>query len=139
MNSYFQQQMMGSLARRRSCNPLRAGGLGLALCAAFVVCGSLLATAAQAVVFTTNTVIEAANTTYDGQDITVNNCTLTVDGPHAFNSLQVRSGGVVTHSPATASQAYSLQLAIAGALTIDASSVIDVTGRGYLGGADGWK
>jgi hypothetical protein len=40
------------------------------------------------------------NTTYDGQDIVVSGCTLTVDGPHAFASLLVTNSGAVTHSTA---------------------------------------
>src|ERR1019366_2320352 len=59
---------------------------------------ALAATTVSAVVFTNNTAISPLDLTYDGADITVNNCTVTVDGPHAFASLQVLTGGVVTHS-----------------------------------------
>jgi hypothetical protein len=51
-----------------------------------------------AVTFTSDTVIGIGNTTYDGTDIVVTNCTLTVDGPHGFNSVLVAAGGVLTHS-----------------------------------------
>jgi hypothetical protein len=53
---------------------------------------------ARATVFTSDTTIAVDDTTFDGADIVVTNCTLTVDGPHAFNSLQVRKGGVLTHT-----------------------------------------
>src|ERR1035437_10475944 len=53
---------------------------------------------ALAVVITTNTTIAIGVTTYDGQDIVVSNCTLTVNGPHPFTSLLVASNGVVTHT-----------------------------------------
>src|SRR5437773_6933810 len=39
------------------------------------------------VTFTTNKFIAATDLTYDGQDITVKACTVTTDGPHAFNSV----------------------------------------------------
>jgi hypothetical protein len=40
----------------------------------------------SAVTFTTNATIAEANLAYDGQDIVVDGATLTVNGPHAFNS-----------------------------------------------------
>ena len=54
--------------------------------------------AASAVTFTNDTAIASYDTNYDGLDITVTNCTVTVDGVHSFASLQVLSGGAVTHS-----------------------------------------
>ena len=53
---------------------------------------------APAAVFTSNTTIGVDDTTYDGADILITNCTVTVDGPHAFNTLQVRNGGTLTHT-----------------------------------------
>ncbi len=53
---------------------------------------------ALAATFTTNTDIAATNMAYDGMDIIITNCTVTVDGPHSFNSLHVETGGVLTHS-----------------------------------------
>ena len=52
----------------------------------------------RAVVFTSNTAISAVDASYDGADIVVSNCTVTVDGAHSFASLQVANGGVLTHS-----------------------------------------
>ena len=54
--------------------------------------------APAAVVFTNDTIINSFDTNYDGKDIVVSNCTLTVDGPHGFLSLQVGPGGTLTHS-----------------------------------------
>jgi hypothetical protein len=54
--------------------------------------------AARATVFTSNTAISALDTSYDGTDIVISNCTVTVDGGHSFNSLLVAAGGVLTHS-----------------------------------------
>ena len=50
--------------------------------------------------FVSDTSIAVGNTTYDGQDIVVSNCTLTVDGAHPFNSLRLTNTAVLTHSPA---------------------------------------
>jgi hypothetical protein len=53
---------------------------------------------AFATTFTNGTIISVGNTNYDGTDIVVSNCTVTVDGTHAFSSLLVAGGGVLTHS-----------------------------------------
>ena len=53
---------------------------------------------AFATTFTNDTTINANDTNYEGADIIVTNCTVTVDGPHAFSSLLVAAGGVLTHS-----------------------------------------
>ena len=83
-------------------------------------------------IFTTDTSIGTANTTYEGQQIVVDACTLTVDGPHAFANVLVRNGGVLTHSPAPNGEPDNrLDLTIAGDITVDATSRIDLAGRGY--------
>jgi hypothetical protein len=51
-----------------------------------------------AVTFTNDTVISFTNTSYDGLDIIVTNCTLTVDGIHAFATVQVLNAGNLTHT-----------------------------------------
>jgi hypothetical protein len=56
------------------------------------------ATSATAVTFQHDNFISFADHSYDGQDIVVTNCTLTVDGTHTFNSVQLLSGAVLTHS-----------------------------------------
>jgi hypothetical protein len=52
----------------------------------------------RAVTFTNDTAISFNNTNYDGADIVVTNCTLTVDGMHSFASVQVLNGARLTHS-----------------------------------------
>jgi len=69
---------------------VRSGTIALLLC---------VQTSALAVTFTHDSFISFADPSYDGQDIVVTNCTLTVDGPHTFNSVQLVNGGVLTHSP----------------------------------------
>lgn len=49
-------------------------------------------------VFTANTAISALDASYDGNDIVISNCTVTMDGAHSFNSVLVGAGGVLTHS-----------------------------------------
>ena len=59
----------------------------------------LLGTASShAVVFTNNTSIGALDASYDGADIVISNCTVTLDGAHGFNSVLVANGGVLTHT-----------------------------------------
>ncbi len=133
MNDIGHQQASLYHPENSSGHP-RSRRIGVARCRGFWVCALMLASSAQAITFSADTRLDGGNATYDGADIVVSNCTLTVDGPHAFNSLTVVAGAVVTHSAATPSQEYSLELTIAGALTIDASAKIDVSGRGYLPG-----
>ena len=67
-------------------------------CVASTLSACLLAFAAPAVTFTQSTVIAPSNTAYDGADIVVTNCTLTVDGLHSFASLQILGQARLTHS-----------------------------------------
>src|SRR5436190_5978844 len=57
-----------------------------------------LASHARAATFTSNTYIGTTDSSFDFQDIEVTNCTLTIDGPHTFQSLHIENGGLVTHS-----------------------------------------
>ena len=93
---------------------------------------ALLATAAHAAVFTNNTTIAVGNTNYDGQDIVVTNCTLTVNGPHSFTSLLVMSNGVVTHTANPAGTTSNrLDLTILTDATVALGGAISVDGQGY--------
>ena len=60
-----------------------------------------------------------------------------VNGPIRLNSLTLRNGAVLTTGASTASSTSLLQLELTGTLTIDATSGIDVSGRGFLGGLTG--
>jgi RHS repeat-associated protein len=69
--------------------------------------------------------------------------------PIVVNQLELTQGAVLTTLPTNDTQEYSLQLTVAGALTVDAASSINVTGKGYmsrrtlgnttLGGAIDWQ
>ncbi len=69
--------------------------------ATIVPCFWLFAISASAVVFTSDTFIGATDASVDGEDVMVTNCTLTVNGAHGFNSLQIQNGGILTHSAFT--------------------------------------
>jgi hypothetical protein len=53
---------------------------------------------ARSAVFTSDASIGFDNTNYEGQDIVVIGCTLTIDGPHAFSDVLVIDNGLLTHS-----------------------------------------
>ncbi|MFH1745534.1 MAG: immunoglobulin domain-containing protein [Planctomycetota bacterium] len=91
----------------------------------------LMTAPALAVTFTENTYIGPTDTTYDNDDIIVDGCTLTVDGAHPFNSLQIINGGIVTHSANADVQEFTLDLTIATNVTVETGSRIDVDGKGY--------
>ena len=87
---------------------------------------------ALAVVFTSNTLIQTNDLTYEGQDIVVNSCTVTINGAHAFNSLIITNGGVVTHPAAPNGEPTNrLDLTIATDVYIGTNSAVDVSGKGY--------
>src|SRR5207253_138731 len=53
-------------------------------------------------VFTSPAVISESNTSYEGQDIAIKGTTVTIDGPHQFNSVHLIDGAALTHSANTA-------------------------------------
>lgn len=98
-----------------------------------IMTGRLPAIAQATTTFTTDSSIASGNSTYDGQNIVVRGCTVTIDGPHSFNSLTVEQNassvsGTVTHSSGPAN---ALQLTIATNVTVKATCRIDVSGLGY--------
>src|SRR6185369_12122275 len=54
--------------------------------------------AAGSITFTNDTLISFTDTNYDGQDIALTNCTVTIDGSHAVSSVHVLNGARLTHS-----------------------------------------
>ena len=61
----------------------------------------------------------------------------TVNGLIRLNSLTLRNGAVLTTGASTSSGTSLLQLELTGTLTIDATSGIDLSGKGFLGGLTG--
>lgn len=88
----------------------------------------------EAALYTTDMAITAGDTTYDDQSLILYGGTATIDGPHSFADVQVLGGATLTHSAATTTEEYRLELAINDSLIVDANSKIDVTARGYLPG-----
>ena len=92
-------------------------------------------TAAQAVVqINVDTVISENNRQFEGRTIQVNGRTLTIDGVHTFANLVLLNGATLTHSPTTATKVNKLEITVTGTIQVDATSKIDVSGRGFLGG-----
>ncbi|HUD45612.1 MAG TPA: hypothetical protein VMR33_02225, partial [Candidatus Baltobacteraceae bacterium] len=114
---------------RRLQHPVR-------LCLAALLCATAapLLRAQTTNEFTSSTIIVATNTAYDGENIVIDGCTLTVDGTHTFNSISLSNGAVLTHQPATAVQTFSLVLTVTNNVFVDSTSSINVSGCGYLPG-----
>ncbi|MGH8543568.1 MAG: hypothetical protein ACREX3_08045, partial [Gammaproteobacteria bacterium] len=82
----------------------------------------------------TDTTIGGNNFQFEGRTLQVNGRALTVDGSHTFANLILVNGAVLTHNHATSSAIGKLDVTVTGTIQIDATSRIDVTGRGFLGG-----
>ena len=78
--------------------------------------------------------VASGDPTYDGWNLVLCGGSYTIDGSHAFGSLELLDGAVLTESASTETQAADMDLTITDALTIDATSKIDVSGAGYLYG-----
>ena len=93
--------------------------------------------------FTTDTLIAYTNSVFDGQEIVVSNCTVTVDGTHGFLNVRVLSGGVLTHTATTNAVVGTnggvvvnagLYLTVTNNVEVEAGGAIDASGRGYGAG-----
>lgn len=83
----------------------------------------------SAITFSSNTTLGVGNTAYDGQDIIVSNCTLTVNGPHGFASLRLTSNAVVTCDALTT----GLVVTVTSDLVVESTCAITVLGKGWTG------
>jgi hypothetical protein len=87
--------------------------------------------------------IAADDTQFDGQDIIVDGCALSIAGSHDFASLTLRNRAQLTHPPAGDVTAapypqipeIGLDLEIAGNMTIAALTSINLDGKGFGPGA----
>jgi len=86
---------------------------------------------ADLVVISSNTTINASDLSYDNLSITIDACTVTINGTHQFENLSLVNGARLTHSSNSSSQNNILDLTITNDLIIDETSIIDVNGRGY--------
>lgn len=84
------------------------------------------------VTIVTDTFLGDGDTSLDGQEVVVDRATLTVAGWHTFASLQLVNSAVLTHEPAVAGEPErAARLTVTGALVVDATSRVGVTGKGY--------
>jgi hypothetical protein len=100
----------------------RKATIGLAA----LLCGPLLATTSPAAVFTSDTLIDVGDTSYDGQDIVVSGCTLTANGDHSFLSMAVLDTGTLSLSGGST-------LTVSTALTVQDNSTVLCQGANTSG------
>ena len=86
------------------------------------------------VILTSSTTIAEINTLYDGKNILIDGATVAIDGPHQFSSVHMINGGVLTHTANSTSTTHKLDVTTAEQFIVDATSGIDVSGKGYLAG-----
>ena len=86
---------------------------------------------ARGVTFSSDIFIAPTNRAYDGEDISITNCTVTIDGPHVFLGVHVLNGGTVTHSALSGTGGGALNLVISNDVEIEIGGGVTATGRGY--------
>ena len=103
------------------------------------------ASADQTAVFNAGTVWTTINSpteigegdaAFDNRNLRISGATVTVNGAHRFQNIELLNGAALTHAETDMTNEYGLGLE-AWTLTIDAASSINVDGRGYLGGNRG--
>ncbi|MCP4327260.1 MAG: hypothetical protein GY791_02325, partial [Alphaproteobacteria bacterium] len=87
-------------------------------------------------IFVSNGGITVHGKVINASDYTLNNSTIVVASVMS-DTLTLTNNSLLTHPSTTTTEEYSLDLNITGTLTIDTTSSIDVSGRGYLGGRRG--
>ncbi|HYO65098.1 MAG TPA: hypothetical protein VEU33_03365 [Archangium sp.] len=79
-------------------------------------------------------VISASDMSWENKDLLIKGKTVTIDGAHTFRNVFVLTNGVLTHSAQTTSGSTSMDLTVSEMMMVDASSSVDVSGKGYQGG-----
>ncbi len=118
----------GKTARLRA---LRLPQLWFTLLCSLLLMGGAQIVRAATVTFTTNTTIDTNTLTYEGYDVIVHGCTVTINGAHSFQSLTIESNGIVTHAQGLVG---GMNLTIAGNVTVNVGSSISANARGYGAG-----
>jgi large repetitive protein len=95
-----------------------------------------IASGMEFVVIDEDLVIESSDTTYDDKNVRLDGATVTLKGHHLFRNMELLNGAVLTHAPTTVDVEEGLSFEV-WSLSIDGSSRIDVSGKGYLGGLRG--
>ncbi len=78
------------------------------------------------------TEIGSSDATYDNKNLRIDGVVVTVVGHHAFKNVDIVNGGSITHRETDVTTEYGLDVS-AWTISIDATSSIDVSGRGYAG------
>ena len=98
----------------------------------------ILAEVASAeVTFTNSVVIAEGDAAYDGEDIVISGATAQLMASTLSVPCSSLTLAVLTHSACTALNTHRLEIEVAGTVTVDATSRIDVTGKGYVAGRTG--
>jgi hypothetical protein len=90
-----------------------------------------LGISASAALFTSDTTIGATDTNYDGGDIIVIGCTVTIEGPHTFSDVLIVENGFIKHAPITGVVGAGLNLTVSNFVVIEAGSGIVADGLGF--------
>lgn len=88
-------------------------------------------TGAEVIVLTTNQEIEFSN--YDNRNLRIVGATVTLKGSHSFKNVELLNGAKLIHRETSLDEEPGLTFS-AWSLSIDATSAIDLNGRGYLAG-----
>jgi len=86
----------------------------------------------EAVLRTSNMKIRDDDTTRDGTSLILYGGATVINGSHTFADVHLLSGASLRHYGASETREDRLELDITDTLIVDASSKIDVSGRGYL-------
>jgi hypothetical protein len=86
---------------------------------------------AQAVLFTANSTIGAGDTNYDGEDIVVVGCTVTINGAHSFADVLVLEDGTITEGGQTTNAGEGLTLSVSDNVIVEGGSSIVADAAGY--------
>ncbi len=111
------------MRRFPSCMPAALGAA--LLCTA--LSGSAAATC-DPVLITGDLTLGAGDLQFEDLAVTVRGATLTLAGPHRFCRLVLEQGAVLTHAAADTA---GIDLEVQQSVFVDATSAIDVSGRGY--------
>ena len=85
------------------------------------------------VVVSNDTTVGVGDTTYDGVNLRIVGATMTLDGHHGFQNVELLDGAVLTHPETTLTDEPGLDVE-AWTFCIDSNSSVNVDARGYLGG-----
>ncbi|MCP4114894.1 MAG: hypothetical protein GY737_05710, partial [Desulfobacteraceae bacterium] len=82
-----------------------------------------------------DSVIGVDDATYENRTIIIREGTVTINGSHVFENVLVKESGILTHSGCTTTEVYKQELTLTGQLVVGPDAAVDVSDRGYLGGA----